>query len=41
MYGYEKNKIKVDDSSSERYIITQNNSYEILERFGENILTPQ
>lgn len=38
MYGYEKNKIKVDDSSTERYIITQNNSYEILERFGEKII---
>jgi len=38
MYGYEKNKISIDDSSSERYIITQNNSYEILEKFGEKII---
>jgi len=38
MYGYEKHKITVDDSSSERYIITQNNSFEILEKFGEKII---
>jgi len=38
IYGYEKNKITVDEPSSERYIITQNNSYEILEKFGEKII---
>ncbi len=38
IYGYEKNKIAINDSSSERYIITQNNSYEILEKFGEKII---
>jgi len=38
LYGYEKNKITDDEPSSERYIITQNNSYEILEKFVEKII---